>query len=191
MRRATVVAALVVLIGVATGCGETFENEPLTTDVPDTTIAVVQGTNPTTLPPRELGTVGVQAIIDLLDQRTGEAYRLAAGRKTVPARSRSLLAQAYSGSALAAQRTSLEDLVSSNSLASSPSDPKLFVLGVQEETASCAVAAVRVDDRGLYAFPDSVEVLDAVVQLRRIRNDWRIVSLIQAGTPGLDELSCP
>lgn len=187
--RGTVLAMAFSVALVCGGCGD-LPDESSLTEPPETSILVVRGTNRQQVPTSTLGKSRLQQVLDEIDHRTGDAYRDLSTNKKVTAEGLDLLRLAYSGPALRSQRASFRELAAGDSLAADPLDPAIMLVAVQEETSTCAVASVRVDDRGLYAFPDTVVIQDAVLQLRAVKGVWKIDSLVESGTQGAAELGC-
>lgn len=143
---------------------------------------------PTTIaaPDERMTVAEAQAIVDQLNQKVGDAYRLAKQGDLVAARAK--LAEAETGDQLATSLSGFGDGVDLSQLKAVPGNPAYKVLRVSDKAGSCTTLAGVSELRALFEDGLSREY-ETAVRLREVDLGWRVEFSGQAEA-SLD-LQCP
>lgn len=158
---------------------ETSAHDSLVADSsgsPDSVQDGAQTTNSSTTPPTTLAQTDrmsvaeAQVIVDDLNRKVGEAYRLAKQGNLAAARSK--LAEAATGDHLAAAMPDFEQSGDLSGFRTDPGDPIYRVARVSDSKGSCATLAGVRDLADLFIDGDE-QVYDAAIFLKREGDEWK------------------
>ncbi len=142
--------------------------EPTTSET--TELATTSAPVTTAAPDERMTVAEAQAIVDQLNQKVGDAYRLAKQGDLVAARAK--LAEAETGDQLAVDLADFEDGADLSAIATSPGAPHVNVVHVSDSKGNCTTLAGIREPKALFAdgLPREYE---AAIFLKKEGNTWK------------------